>query len=118
MPCGRTFVIGCGFFGISMIWPLFNSLIPPLLEDLSLPPIAVGFVLVWDDAIDMVPQPIISRRHRMITDRRLDDRPDRASFDLGHERHLNGACTACHNPYPGRAGLKVPGQCMKMRIEI
>ena len=35
-PYGRTFILGFGFFGISIIWPLFNSLIPPMLEDLGL----------------------------------------------------------------------------------
>ncbi len=30
-PYGRTFILGFGFFGISVIWPLFNSLIPPML---------------------------------------------------------------------------------------
>ena len=31
-----TFTVGFGFFGISIIWPLFNSLIPPMLQDLGL----------------------------------------------------------------------------------
>ncbi len=34
-PYRKTFVLGLGFFGISIIWPLFNSLIPPMLEDLG-----------------------------------------------------------------------------------
>jgi hypothetical protein len=44
-PYGRTFILGFGFFGISVIWPLFNSLIPPMLQDLGLAAVAVGFIL-------------------------------------------------------------------------
>ena len=36
-PWRKTFILGFGFFGISIIWPLFNSLIP-MLEDLDWPP--------------------------------------------------------------------------------
>ena len=48
-PYGRTFILGFGFFGISIIWPLFNSLIPPMLEDLGLSAVVVGFILTWDN---------------------------------------------------------------------
>ncbi len=56
-PYGRTFVLGFGFFGISIIWPLFNSLIPPMLEDLGLSALVVGFILTWDNIINMFVQP-------------------------------------------------------------
>jgi maltose/moltooligosaccharide transporter len=56
-PYGKTFVIGFGFFGISIIWPLFNSLIPPMLEDLGLSAVLVGFILTWDNIINMFVQP-------------------------------------------------------------
>jgi hypothetical protein len=58
-PYGRTFILGFGFFGISIIWPLFNSLIPPMLEDLGLTAVMVGFILTWDNIINMVLQPYI-----------------------------------------------------------
>jgi MFS family permease len=58
-PYGRTFILGFGFFGISIIWPLFNSLIPPMLEDLGLSAVMVGFILTWDNIINMVFQPWI-----------------------------------------------------------
>ena len=58
-PYGKTFVLGLGFFGISIIWPLFNSLIPPMLEDLGLSAVAVGFILTWDNIINMFFQPWI-----------------------------------------------------------
>ncbi len=56
-PYGKTFMIGFGFFGISIIWPLFNSLIPPMLEDLGLSAFLVGFILTWDNIINMFVQP-------------------------------------------------------------
>jgi MFS family permease len=56
-PWGRTFLLGFGFFGISIIWPLFNSFIPPMLEDLGLSALVTGFILTWDNIINMFVQP-------------------------------------------------------------
>ena len=53
----KTFLVGFGFFGISIIWPLFNSLIPPMLEDLGLSALVVGFIMTWDNIINMFVQP-------------------------------------------------------------
>jgi maltose/moltooligosaccharide transporter len=61
-PYGKTFVVGFGFFGISIIWPLFNSLIPPMLEDLGLTAVVVGFILTWDNIINMFLQPWVGTR--------------------------------------------------------
>lgn len=61
-PWRRTFLLGFGFFGISVIWPLFNSLIPPMLEDLGLSALVVGFILTWDNIINMFVQPWVGSR--------------------------------------------------------
>jgi len=61
-PYGKTFIVGFGFFGISIIWPLFNSLIPPMLEDLGLSAVVVGFILTWDNIINMFLQPWVGAR--------------------------------------------------------
>ncbi|MEW6566554.1 MAG: SLC45 family MFS transporter [Chloroflexota bacterium] len=61
-PYGKTFLLGFGFFGISIIWPLFNSLIPPMLEDLGLSAVVVGFILTWDNIINMFVQPWVGSR--------------------------------------------------------
>lgn len=58
----RTFILGFGFFGISVIWPLFNSLIPPMLEDLGLTAAVTGFILTWDNIINMFLQPWVGSR--------------------------------------------------------
>ncbi len=61
-PWRSTFVLGFGFFGISIIWPLFNSLIPPMLKDLGLSAAVVGFILTWDNIINMFFQPWVGSR--------------------------------------------------------
>jgi len=61
-PYGKTLLVGFGFFGISIIWPLFNSLIPPMLEDLGLSAVVVGFILTWDNIINMFLQPWVGAR--------------------------------------------------------
>jgi MFS family permease len=58
-PWLSTFILGFGFFGISIIWPLFNSLIPPMLQDLGLSAFWTGFILTWDNIINMFLQPVI-----------------------------------------------------------
>lgn len=57
-----TFTVGFGFFGISIIWPLFNSLIPPMLEDLGLSAAVIGFILTWDNIINMFVQPWVGEK--------------------------------------------------------
>ncbi len=61
-PWAKTFTLGFGFFGISVIWPLFNSLIPPMLEDLGLSALITGFILTWDNIINMFVQPWVGNR--------------------------------------------------------
>lgn len=61
-PWRKTFILGFGFFGISIVWPLFNSLIPPFLEDLKLPTTAIGFILTWDNLINLFFQPWVGAR--------------------------------------------------------
>ena len=62
MNWGYTFVVGFGFFGISIIWPIFNSLIPPMLEDLGLAAGVIGFILTWDNILNMFLQPWVGER--------------------------------------------------------
>lgn len=57
MRWGYTFVVGFGSFGISIIWSIFNSLLPPRLEDLGLSASVIGFILTWDNIINMFVQP-------------------------------------------------------------
>ena len=61
-PWRKTFVLGFGFFGISIIWPLFNSLVPPMLQDLGLAATVIGFIMTWDNIINMFFQPWVGSR--------------------------------------------------------
>ena len=48
-PYRKTFILGLGFFGISIIWPLFNNFFPIFLAELGLSATMVGFVMTWDN---------------------------------------------------------------------
>lgn len=61
-PWRRTFVLGFGFFGISIVWPIFNAFVPPLLEKLGLASLVVGFIMTWDNIINMFFQPWVGAR--------------------------------------------------------
>jgi maltose/moltooligosaccharide transporter len=61
-PWRKTFILGFGFFGINIIWPLFNSLIPPMLEDLGLAATVIGFIMTWDNIINLFFQPWVGSR--------------------------------------------------------
>ena len=77
-PWGRTFLIGFGFLGISIVWPIFNSFIPiflqagnpeferqlleagreiPKVVGFGLGPTFAFFVMTWDNLINVFIQP-------------------------------------------------------------
>ena len=77
-PYGRTFLIGFGFLGISIVWPMFNSFIPIFLQagnpefeaqlleagreipkviGFGLGPTLAFFVMTWDNIINVFIQP-------------------------------------------------------------
>lgn len=77
-PYSKTFVIGFGFFGISVVWQVFNSFIPlflqagnpeferqliaagksiPTLEGFGLGPAMALFVMTWDNIFNVFVQP-------------------------------------------------------------
>ena len=44
-PYAKTFLLGFGFFGISLIWPIFNNFVPIFLqENFMLSASLTGFV--------------------------------------------------------------------------
>ncbi len=62
-PYAKTFLLGFGFFGISLIWPIFNNFIPIFLqEDFMLSATMTGFIMTWDNYINMFIQPIVGER--------------------------------------------------------
>lgn len=77
-PYKKTFILGLGFLGISIIWPIFNSFIPiflqagnpayerqlleagreiPAVIGFGLTPSLAFFVMTWDNLINVFVQP-------------------------------------------------------------
>lgn len=61
-PYKKTFILGFGFFGISVIWPIFNNFVPIFLAEMGLTATLVGFVMTWDNYLNMFVQPIVGER--------------------------------------------------------
>ena len=62
-PFGKTFLLGFGFFGISLIWPIFNNFVPVFLrEEFGLSATLIGFIMTWDNYLNMFVQPIVGER--------------------------------------------------------
>ena len=57
---GKTAILGFGFFGVSIIWSIYNSYVPVFLEkDFLLSATLVGFVMTFDNIAALVIQPWI-----------------------------------------------------------
>jgi maltose/moltooligosaccharide transporter len=61
-PYKKTLLLGFGFFGISVIWPIFNNFVPIFLAEMGLTATMVGFVMTWDNYLNMFIQPIVGER--------------------------------------------------------
>ena len=82
-PWGRTFLIGFGFLGISLIWPIFNQYIPiflqagnkdfeaqllaegrkiPEIVGFGLSPALALFIMTWDNLINIFVQPWVGAK--------------------------------------------------------
>ena len=57
---GKTFLIGFGFFGISLIWSVYNIYVPIFLADrFELQASVIGLVMTFDNIAALVIQPVI-----------------------------------------------------------
>ena len=74
-PYGRTVVLGFGFLGISLVWPIFNQFIPIFLQagnpafaaetevaGFGLSPALALFIMTWDNLINVFVQPWVGER--------------------------------------------------------
>jgi maltose/moltooligosaccharide transporter len=82
-PWGKTFLLGFGFLGISIIWPIFNQYIPlflqagnpeferqllaegrsiPAIAGFGLAPSLALFIMTWDNIINMFVQPWVGAK--------------------------------------------------------
>ena len=56
----KTFLLGIGFFGVSVIWGLYNAFVPVFLSDrFNLPPAFIGFFMTLDNIAALLIQPPI-----------------------------------------------------------
>ena len=54
----KTFLLGFGFFGVSVIWGLYNAFVPVFLDQkFGLSSVAIGFFLTLDNIAALVVQP-------------------------------------------------------------
>ncbi|HBT39757.1 MAG: Major facilitator superfamily MFS_1 [Thermotoga sp. 50_1627] len=53
----KVYLLGLGFFGISVMWPLYNAYVPIFLKDFALPSFLIGLIMTIDNffAIFMLP---------------------------------------------------------------
>jgi Na+/melibiose symporter-like transporter len=56
---GKVFLLGFGFFGISIIWSIYNSYLPIFLKDLGLAAWLVGFIMTIDNIFAVVLLPYL-----------------------------------------------------------
>lgn len=75
-PWKRTFLVGFGFFGISILWPIFNQWVPLILQvgnpefnanvanfvGFGLGPALAMFIMTWDNIINIFVQPWVGNR--------------------------------------------------------
>ncbi|MCA9971159.1 MAG: MFS transporter [Anaerolineales bacterium] len=68
---GRTLLVGFGFLGISIVWPIFNQFVPILLQDgdpeagvigFGLTPALALFIMTWDNIVNVFVQPWVGAR--------------------------------------------------------
>lgn len=57
----RTLLLGFGFFGVSVLWSVYNSFMPIFLNDFGLSLAAVGFVMTLDNIIGIFIQPYVGQ---------------------------------------------------------
>lgn len=55
----RIFLLGFGFFGISIIWALYNAYVPIFLKDFALSSFIIGIVMVIDNIFAIIMLPYI-----------------------------------------------------------
>ena len=55
----RIFLLGFGFFGISIIWSLYNAYVPIFLKDFALSSFVIGIVMVIDNVFAIILLPYL-----------------------------------------------------------
>lgn len=57
---GKTFLLGFGFFGVSIVWGVYNAFVPIFLsEKFDLSPVLIGFFMTLDNIAALFIQPAV-----------------------------------------------------------
>jgi maltose/moltooligosaccharide transporter len=70
----KAFYLGFGFFGVMMVWTLYNSFVPILLKNFIASNALIGLIMTFDNILAVTIQPIIgaaSDRTRSTLGRRM-----------------------------------------------
>jgi maltose/moltooligosaccharide transporter len=62
LPWRRTFLLGFGFFGITLLWPIYDSFVPIFLSGFGLSNRAIGFWMTLDNYANLFIQPWVGNR--------------------------------------------------------
>lgn len=62
MPWRKTFLLGFGFFGVTVIWPLYDSYVPIFLRSYGLSNFLVGILMTVDNYANLFIQPWVGAR--------------------------------------------------------
>ena len=54
----KTFILGLGFFGINLLWPVYNAFVPIMLEQYTKKAALIGLIMTIDNLFAVVFQPI------------------------------------------------------------
>jgi maltose/moltooligosaccharide transporter len=55
----KTFLIGLGFFGVTLVWTLYNSFVPVILEKFIASGTIIGLIMTLDNILAVTVQPIV-----------------------------------------------------------
>ncbi|HOO32991.1 MAG TPA: MFS transporter [Thermotogota bacterium] len=55
----QIFVLGFGFFGVSLIWSLYNAFVPIFLKGFAMSSMMIGFIMTFDNILAVILQPYI-----------------------------------------------------------
>lgn len=55
----QALLVGLALFGIAIIWPIFNTYVPLLLAEFNLSATVIGFIMTWDNYLNIFFQPAI-----------------------------------------------------------
>lgn len=54
----KTFILGLGFFGINLLWPVYNAFVPIMLEQYTAKATLIGLIMTIDNLFAVIFQPI------------------------------------------------------------